>query len=316
MAHRVGIVIFPRFQILNATGPISAFEIASAYRRGAYELHVLSEIAGPIGSSSGVAIVAEAFDRAPKFDTLLVVGGRGVDAAMVDPAYLGFVTTRAKKVARVVSVCSGSFILANAGLLDGRRATTHWWRTSQFTKLFPKVRLDADRIFVQDGTIWTSAGITAGIDLTLALIGADLGEDVARLVAQQLVVPHRRFGGQSQFSSLSELAPPEGRFAALLTWVRDHLDEKLSVEILADRVAMSPRHFARAFAAETGTTPAKAIERLRVEVARGSVEFGSDPIDVIARRVGFGEAERLRKTFVRAFGLSPQSMRRQARPVG
>jgi transcriptional regulator GlxA family with amidase domain len=226
---------------------------------------------------------------------------------------LAFARRAAAASRRVASVCTGAFILAGAGLLDGRAAATHWRYAALLQRQYPLVRVDGDRIFVRDGAIWTSAGITAGIDLALALIGADQGEDIARRVARELVVHHRRLGGQSQFSSLNELAPPDGRFAALLAWTRDHLDRRLTVEVLAERSAMSPRHFARAFAAETGTTPAKAIERLRVEAARARIEQGAEPLDLIARQSGFGQAERLRKACVRAFGLAPQAMRRQAR---
>jgi len=204
-------------------------------------------------------------------------------------------------------------VLAAAGLLDGRRATTHWSRTTDFTRRFPDVRLEPDRIFVRDGPVWTSAGITAGIDLALALIADDLGELIARRTAQQLVVYRRRPGGQSQFSALLELERPGARFGGLLGWARERLGEPLGVERLADRAAMSPRHFARAFAAETGVTPAKAIERLRVEAARERIEAGGEPVDRIAARVGFGDPERMRRAFLRAFGQPPQALRRAAR---
>jgi transcriptional regulator GlxA family with amidase domain len=214
---------------------------------------------------------------------------------------------------RTASVCSGAFILAEAGLLDGRRATTHWNRSADFARRFPAVTVEADRIFIQDGSVWTSAGITAGVDLALALIGEDLGETVARRTAEMLVVYHRRPGGQSQFSTLLELDRTQGRFGALLCWMRERLDESLNVERLAGQAAMSPRHFARVFAAETGLTPARAVERLRVEVARERVESSADPIDRIAQAAGFGDPERIRRAFVRAFGQPPQALRRAAR---
>ena len=219
----------------------------------------------------------------------------------------------AKTARRMTSVCTGAFILAEAGLLEGKRATTHWSRTDGFARRFPNVRLEPDRIFIKEGSIWTSAGITAGIDLSLALIAEDLGEDVARKTAQQLVVYHRRPGGQSQFSALLELDRPAGRFAALLGWMRERLHEKLNVERLAEQAAMSPRNFARAFVAETGVTPARAVERLRVEAARERVEAGPEPIDNIAIAAGFGEPERMRRAFIRAFGQPPQALRRAAR---
>jgi transcriptional regulator GlxA family with amidase domain len=240
----------------------------------------------------------------------MVAGGDGTYAASHDAATLAFVRDAASQARRVASVCSGAFVLAAAGLLDGRAATTHWSRTAEFARRFPHVRLEPDRLFVRDGEVWTSAGITAGIDLALAMIAADLGEDIARKTAQQLVVYRRRPGGQSQFSALLELERPDARFGPLLGWARERLDEPLGVERLATQAAMSPRHFARAFAAETGVTPAKAIERLRVEAARERVEAGPEPIDRIAERIGFGDAERMRRAFVRAFGQPPQALRR------
>ena len=176
----------------------------------------------------------------------------------------------ALRTRRIASVCSGAFLLAEAGLLTGRRATTHWGRTAQFAAAYPDVRLEADRIFVRDGAIWTSAGITAGIDLALALIAEDLGEKTARQTAEQLVVYRRRPGGQSQFSALIEMERPDGRFGPLLGWARERLHEDLSVTRLAERAAMSERNFQRRFRDETGLTPARAIERLRVEAARGT----------------------------------------------
>jgi transcriptional regulator GlxA family with amidase domain len=220
---------------------------------------------------------------------------------------------QAASARRMASVCSGAFLLAEAGLLDGRRATTHWGQSERFARRYPKVRLEADRIFVQDGPVWTSAGITAGIDLALALIEEDLGEAVARRTAQQLVVHHRRPGGQSQFSELLDLGGANGRFGPLLDWARERLAEPLGVERLAEQAAMSPRHFARAFAAETATTPAKAVERLRLEAARLRTETTREPLDRVAEAVGFGDPERMRRAFLRAFGQPPQALRRAAR---
>jgi transcriptional regulator GlxA family with amidase domain len=214
---------------------------------------------------------------------------------------------------RVASVCTGAFVLAAAGLLDGRRATTHWAYDAELARGYPGVNVEPDRIFVREGNVWTSAGITAGIDLALALVADDLGEAVAKRAAQQLVVHHRRPGGQSQFSALLDLAQPDGRFGGLLAWARERLDEPLPVERLADRAGMSPRNFARAFAAETGITPAKAIERLRLEAARAHVEQGREPIDRLAEITGFRDPERMRRAFIRAFGHPPQALRRAAR---
>ena len=313
MSRHLGLLIFPGFQILDAAGPIGAFEIAGRYGDGAYAVETLALEGGAVRSSSGVAMAAAPADRAAAFDTLLVAGGDGTYAASHDATTLAFVRAAAAKARRVASVCSGAFVLAAAGLLDGRRATTHWSRTADFARRFPKVTLEPDRIFVRDGPVWTSAGITAGIDLALAMIADDLGEEIAGKTAQQLVVYRRRPGGQSQFSALLELERPDTRFGDLLGWARERLAEPLGVERLADRAAMSPRHFARAFAAETGVTPAKAIERLRVEAARERIEAGPEPIDRVAERVGFGDAERMRRAFLRAFGQPPQALRRAAR---
>jgi transcriptional regulator GlxA family with amidase domain len=313
MAHRIGLLIFPDFQLLDAAGPLGAFEIAGRYAGGAYRLDVVAMTAGPVRSSAGAAIAADLADAGDPFDTLMVAGGDGTRGAARDEATIGFVRAAAVRAGRVASVCSGAFLLAGAGLLDGRRATTHWSRTDDFARRFPKVRLEPDRIFVHDGPVWTSAGITAGIDLALAMIADDLGEDIARKTAQQLVVYRRRPGGQSQFSALLELERPDARFGALLGWARERLAEPLGVERLAERAAMSPRHFARAFTAETGVTPAKAIERLRVEAARERVEATPAPIDRIAADVGFGDPERMRRAFLRAFGQPPQALRRAGR---
>jgi transcriptional regulator GlxA family with amidase domain len=262
-------------------------------------------------------MVASALGAHARYDTLMIAGGDGTRGGSHDPALLASVGAAAARAARVASVCSGAFILAAAGLLDGRRATTHWSRTTDFARRFPAVRLEPDRIFVRDndagGEVWSSGGITAGIDLSLAMIAEDVGEEIARRTAQQLVVYRRRPGGQSQFSALLELERPDARFGALLGWARERLAEPLGVERLADRAAMSPRHFARAFAAETGVTPAKAVERLRVEAARARIEAGPEPIDRIAAGVGFGDPERMRRAFLRAFGQPPQALRRAAR---
>jgi transcriptional regulator GlxA family with amidase domain len=313
MPHHLGLLIFPGFQILDAAGPIGAFEIAGRYGDGAYAIETLAIEPGAVHSSAGVSMAATAADAGSPFDTLIIAGGEGTLGASRDGATLAFVRAAAARAGRVASVCSGAFVLGAAGLLDGRRATTHWSRTADFARRFPRVRLQPDRIFVRDGPVWTSAGITAGIDLALAMIADDLGEEIARMTAQQLVVYRRRPGGQSQFSALLELERPDARFGALLAWARERLAEPLGVERLADRAAMSPRHFARAFSAETGVTPAKAIERLRVDAARERIEAGPDPIDRVAEHVGFGDAERMRRAFLRAFGQPPQALRRAAR---
>jgi transcriptional regulator GlxA family with amidase domain len=313
MPRLIAVLIFPGFQLLDAAGPISVFEVAGREAfPSAYQLRLVARAAGPATSSSGIRMIAECFAEDPP-DTLIVAGGWGAREASACADTLAFVRAAAGRARRIASVCSGAFILAEAGLLDGRRATTHWARAAEFARAYPRVRVEPDRIFIRDGTVWTSAGISAGIDLALALVADDLGEAVARRVAQQLVVYHRRPGGQSQFSALLETDRPDSRFSPLLAWARERLDERLPVERLAHRAAMGPRHFARAFSAETGMTPAKAIERLRLEAARERVESGIEPIEAVAAHTGFGDPERMRRAFIRAFGQPPQALRRTAR---
>jgi transcriptional regulator GlxA family with amidase domain len=214
---------------------------------------------------------------------------------------------------RVASVCTGAFTLAAAGLLDGRRATTHWRYAARLQREYPSIRVEADRIFCRDGNVWTSAGITAGIDLALALIEEDHGFAIAKGVAQHLVVYHRRYGGQSQFAASIDLAPKNDRIAAAVGYARDHIAEVLTVERLAEVVGMSLRQFSRAFRAQTGTTPARVVERLRADLARGRIETTAEPVERIAEAVGFGEAENMRRAFIRIYGQPPQSIRRAIR---
>jgi transcriptional regulator GlxA family with amidase domain len=309
----IGVLVFPDFQIMDAAGPISVFEIAARCSGVRPAIKVVAATPGAVRSSSGVEMLARKFGPASAITTLIIAGGDGVEAAAKNTCTLGFVQGVAKRGVRVASVCSGTFILAEAGLLAGRRATTHWVRTRQFLATYPDVKLEPDQIFVRDGKIWSSAGITAGIDLALAMVAEDYGNKVVEQTARQLVLYHRRSGGQSQFSSLLELKAPTGRFGPLLTWAREHLDAPLSVEDLAERAGMSSRHFTRAFIAETGTTPSKAIERLRIEVARARVQSSSEAIERVAEITGFRDPERMRRAFIRAFGQPPQSLRRAAR---
>jgi transcriptional regulator GlxA family with amidase domain len=313
MTRNISVLVFPDFQLLDAAGPLSVFEIAGRETGSpAYRLRVVARTAGTIASSSGVQLVAEAFPDDP-LDTLIVAGGLGSRQAAACAETLAYIRAAALRARRVASVCTGAFVLAAAGLLDGRRATTHWRWAGEFARAYPQIRVEPDRIFVRDGDVWTSAGITAGIDLVLAMVAEDLGEALAKRAAQRLVVYHRRPGGQSQFSALLETDRPGSRFSPLLAWARERLDERLPVERLADCAAMSPRHFARAFAAQTGMTPAKAVERLRLEAARERVESGIGPIEGVAAQTGFGDPERMRRAFIRAFGQPPQALRRAAK---
>ena len=315
----IGVLVFPDFQLLDAAGPISVFEIASRFAGTAVSTDIVPSIRvfaaspGPVRSSSGVEMVARGLKPSGAIRTLIVAGGEGVREAARCDKTLAFVKAMARRGVRVASVCSGAYILAEAGLLDGRRATTHWRRTRHFLAAYPKVRLEPDKIFVRDGDIWSSAGISAGIDLALALVAEDFGDAIAQETARQLVLYHRRSGGQSQFSSLLELKTPNGRFGPLLTWAREHLEAPLTVEDLAEQAGMSSRHFTRAFMAETGTTPSKAVERLRIEVARQRVQSSSEAIERVAQLTGFRDPERMRRAFIRAFGQPPQSLRRAAR---
>jgi transcriptional regulator GlxA family with amidase domain len=309
----IGILVFPDFQLLDAAGPISVFEIGARFADITPAIQVMAAVAGPVRSSSGVELLARGLKASGAITTLIVAGGEGVEQAAACDKTLAFVRAMARRGSRIASVCSGAYVLAEAGLLDGRRATTHWRRTRHFLKTYPQVKLEPDRIFVRDGNVWTSAGISAGIDLSLAMIAEDYGDEVAQETARQLVLYHRRSGGQSQFSSLLELKASNGRFGALLAWAREHLDAPLTVEDLAEQAGMSSRHFTRAFIAETGTTPSKAVERLRIEVARQRVQSSSEAIERVAEATGFRDPERMRRAFIRAFGQPPQSLRRAAR---
>jgi len=313
MSRTIGILIFPDFQLLDAAGPISVFEVASRFAGRRTAIKPLALNAGLVRSSSGVEMMAYGIKDVRALDVLIVAGGEGISSAMLSEPTLTFLKTAARRVRRIASVCSGAYVLASAGLLDGRRATTHWGRTADFLAAFPRVRLAPDRIFVKDDNVWTSAGISAGIDLALAMVAEDHGEEIAKETARQLVVYHRRSGGQSQFSTLLELKAPTGRFKPLLSWARERLDQPLTVERMAEQAHMSARHFTRAFIAEIGMTPSKAIEKLRIEVAKSRVEDIGEPIEEIARSTGFGDPERMRRAFMRAFGQPPQSLRRVAR---
>jgi transcriptional regulator GlxA family with amidase domain len=310
MRRSVAFLVFPDFQLLDAAGPISAFEIAEYVRPGSYALSVVASEPGLVRSSSGASLHAGRLPRPRSVDTLVVAGGNGTRAAALCPRTRRFVLGCAALARRVTSVCSGSYVLASAGLLDGRPATTHWSRTSDFERRFPRVRLEPDRIYTRSGKLWTSAGITAGIDLALALIEDDLGEDIARRTAQELVVYHRRPGGQSQFSALLELEHPGGRFAALLDHVRGHLRSSLDVDAMARHAGMSPRHFARSFREELGVTPARAVERLRTESAHAALASGAASVQDVAISCGFGSAERMRRSFLRVYGTPPSAVRR------
>jgi len=307
--RRVGIVVFPGFQILDLAA-VTLFELANRHAgRDGYQIALVSEHGGIVASSAGVGVVTEKFAE-PRFHTLIVAGDLAI--AEPSPALIEFVRQASVLSQRIASICTGAFVLATAGLLDHRRATTHWAKAQELQRRFPKVKVDGDRIFVVDGHIWTSAGMSACIDLALALIEADLGFEISRKVARQMVVFHRRSGGQSQFSALLELNPKSDRIRDALAYAKRNLRRTLSVEELAGVAHLSARQFTRAFRAETGQSPAKAIESLRVEVAKTMVEESGQSIDTVARETGFVDPERMRRAFIRKFGHPPQSIRRAA----
>jgi len=289
---------------------LSAFELANVSAGEAlYDIHLLSEEGGSIPSSLGMMLNTRAFSD-DSFDTLLV-GGLLVPAPS-SVRLVDFVRAAHGRSRRLAAICTGAFILAEAGLLDGRRATTHWAYAGDLKTRFPMVKVEEDRIFIIDGPVWTSAGMSAGIDLALGMIKKDFGAELARSVARKLVVYHRRAGGQSQHSALLEMDAKSDRIQNALTYARRNLRNPLSVEELADVAHLSPRQFSRAFRAETGCSPAKAVEQLRLEAARLMMEQSRHPIDVVASETGFADRERMRRAFLRAFGQPPQAIRRNA----
>ena len=312
MGHTVAFYVFADFQLLDLSGPLSVFQLAAEHAPGAYRLQVISVGGGLVRSTCGLQ-VATAKPPRRALDTLVIAGGEGARALAADAAATRQVSRLAARSRRVASVCTGAFLLAGAGLLNGRRAATHWRYADVLQRRYPAVKVDADRIFVNDGGVWSSAGISAGIDLALALVEDDLGMAAARAVAREMVLYHRRAGGQSQFSTLLELEPPSDRIRRALQFAREHLHERLPVERLAAAASLSPRQFGRLFQAETGSTPSKAVERLRVEAARARVETTTQSLQLIARELGFVEPERMRQSFLRAFGQPPQALRRAAR---
>ena len=317
--RRVVFVAFPGFQSLDLLGPAEVFSIAGRFASPGYRLEVASTQSGPIPTTSGVAVVPHvALEQCRgRIDTLVAVGGTGVPAALDDERLARWLRSAAPRARRVTSVCNGAFLLARAGLLDGRRATTHWAECAELARRHPEVTVDPDPIFVRDGDVYTSAGVTAGMDLALALVEEDLGRRVALKVARALVLFVKRPGGQSQFSAQLSAQLAERRpLRDLQEWMADHLDEDLSVPALADRAHMSPRNFARAFRREVGVTPAAYVEALRVERARMELEGSEDPVEVIARRCGFGTVETLRRAFHRRLGVGPAGYRARFRFPG
>jgi len=313
--RRIEILAVPNFQLLDATGPFSvlaaANDLADASGQAPpYALSVVAPQAGVVNSSSGLGISAAALPQPDEtLDTLIIAGGAGARAAWRDPVLVDWVRRRAAVARRTSSVCTGAFLLAATGLLDGRRATTHWSRCAELAAQFPAVRVEADPIYIRDGDIWTSAGVTAGIDMTLALVEADLGRLVATTVARQLVVFAKRPGGQAQFSAGLDLAGSDDSFDRLHEWMRQNLRADLAVPLLASQAGMSERNFLRRYKHATGMTPARAVERLRVEAARHALSETNRPVKRIAGDCGFGSEETMRRSFLRVLAVPPQTYR-------
>lgn len=310
--HHIGFVVFPGFNLMGFSA-VTVFETANvALGDPAYEITLLSERGGLVMCSAGFRVETQAFGDAV-FDTVLL--GSGVETVFSSTGLESFVKRSLLTSRRLAAPCTGAFVLAEAGVLNGRRATTHWRFVAELQRRFPEVMVEDDQIFVVDGPVWTSAGMTATIDLALAMVENDFGAEVSRTVARKLVIYHRRAGGQSQLSALLELEPKSDRIQKAIDYANANLKKQLSVEELAEVARLSPRQFSRAFSEETGQTPGKAIERLRVEAARLMLEQGRLSMDVIAREVGLVDRERMRRAFLRTLDQSPQEVRQAGRTV-
>ena len=306
---RVGLVVFPGFAALElATAGV--FELANVIqRRKVYEVGLFSEHGGKVPTSVGIDVDTRSL-AGQTFDTLIVMGEIAVSQAST--GLIELIAAAAEGTRRIGSVCTGAFLLAEAGLLNGRRATTHWLSARDLQRRHPGVKVEEDRIFIADGNVWSSAGMTACIDLALAMVEADFGFELSKDIAHKLVIYHRRTGGQSQFSAMLELESKSDRIRQALDYAKRNLRKDLSVGELAGVANLSTRQFSRAFRAETGQSPAKAIESLRLEAAKSLVEESRHTIDAVARETGFADPERMRRAFIRKFGHPPQTFRRVA----
>lgn len=320
--RRVAIVAVPDFELLDVTGPLALLGAATADGSvdgpHVYECRVLGLRPGPVRSSIGTALCIDTTiaETAPEdFDTVVVAGGIGARRPNPDPDLLAWLQRAEGRVRRLCSVCTGAFLLAQAGVLDGRHATTHWRHADDLAAAFPRIRVEADRIYLQERGVWTSAGVTSGMDMALALIAEDLGRRPALELAKSKVMYMHRPGGQSQFSAeLALQTADEPRLARLQGWVFENLSSALTVDELADRAAMSPRHFNRVFTRAVGVSPARFVERARVDAARRRLEGGSGSIEAIAYDTGFGNAERMRRSFLRQLGIAPADYRQRFGP--
>ncbi|CAN7376736.1 MULTISPECIES: GlxA family transcriptional regulator [Rhizobium] len=302
----VGFILEDGFQVMGLAA-LSAFEFANQDQgTEAYKLTVMSEKGGTVRSSLKIGVETEPLGDFP--DTLMVVGELNPNPS--SPVLRDYISKAGTESRRVAGLCTGAFLLAEAGLLDGKVATTHWAHARDLQRRFPLAHVDEDRIFTHDGNIWTSAGMSSAIDLTLALIEDDFDAAVSRSIARKLVVYHRRPGGQSQFSALLELEPRSDRIRRALIYAKEHLRNPLTVEELAEAVSLSPRQFSRLFREETGQSPAKAVEMLRLEAAKAMLEDGRHPMEIVARDTGFSDRDRMRRAFLRTLGQPPQSLKR------
>jgi transcriptional regulator GlxA family with amidase domain len=311
----IEVLAYPSVQLLDVTGPVQVFASANDFATEAgatppYELRVVTQAGPSVTASAGVGLAAVPLPAigAP-LDTLMIAGGQGVETAAADPGLVDWVRQRAKDARRVASVCTGAFLLAASGVLDGKRATTHWSLCAELARRFPAIRVEPDPIFVRDGSIWTSAGVTAGIDLALALVEQDLGHAASLAVARYLVMFLKRPGGQAQFSAALALQTAEDKFGALHDWISRHLAEDISLQVLARQAGMSERSFSRRYAEATGLTPGRAVEQLRVEAARRLLLESRLPVKRISQRCGFGSEETMRRSFIRLLAVSPQDYR-------
>jgi transcriptional regulator GlxA family with amidase domain len=311
--RRIAIVAFEGVQALDITGPSEVFSLADrATADPTYAIELIARDGAPIRTSSGIEITPHSSldETTGPIDTLVVPGGQGTRAAADDRELINWLRLAARRSRRVTSVCTGAFLLARAGLLEGRRATTHWFACDALRRHYPSTTVEPDPIFVRDGNVYTSAGVTAGIDLALALVEEDLGSQTALAIARDLVLFIRRPGGQAQFSAgLAGQAASRPGIRELQSWMAEHLDADLTVPALAERTFMSPRNFARVFLAEVGVTPAAYVEGVRVERARALLETTTLQLEEVAQRCGFGTVETMRRAFGRRLHVSPGEYR-------
>jgi len=314
--HRIGYLLTDGFQLLSLATQ-TVFEFANlVVGEPVYSVGYFSPSGGLVRSSQGLAVETLPLQAPRLADTWIVVGVNNPVQSENLPAVLDFVRKAGSQARRTVGICTGGFVLAEAGLLAGRRVTTHWAYAQALQKRHPEITVEEDRIYIVDGPYWTSAGMTAGLDLAIGMVEKDLDADVARSVAHKLVMHQHRSGGQSQHSEMLDLAPKSDRIQSVLNYARQHLKQPLGVEELANVAHLSPRQFTRVFTAETGQSPAKAIEGLRLEAARLMIEQSRHSLDVVARETGFRDRRHLREVFMRGFGIPPQAVRRDARRVG